>query len=183
MMPANFIGREELGGTPKRRRSGRTARDLHRRVLLYLSGLVLTVVVGTLALTGHTQGWVELTPLAISCLGLIAIGNVLYEPDRSARALLWLTCALIAIGGCYGIYVHIDQNLDAARTIEPNASLFAAIGSSLTGSSPLIAPALLIAASVLAVFGSAIDRTGDNEEAELDSLIAQALSRLDEQEE
>lgn len=181
-MPANFIGREELGGTahPRRRGRERTAKDLPRRGLLYLSALVLIGVAGTLALTGHTDGWVELAPLAISALGILAIGNVLYEPDRSARGLLWVTSILLAIGGCYGIYIHIDQNLDEARAIEPTTGVFDAIFDSIDATSALIAPALLVVAAALAIFGSALDHT--REEAEVDSLIAQALAELDERE-
>lgn len=165
MMPANFIGREELGGTPKPRRPGRTrtAKDLPRRALLYLGGLLLIGVVATLAITGHTNGWVELTPLAISGLGLVAIGNVLYEPDRSARGLLWLTSALIAIGGCYGILVHIDEIFGATADVGLE----------------VIAPVLFIVASVLMVFGSLLEHSPESENEEVDSLIARALEELD----
>jgi len=167
-MPANFIGREEPGGSPKPRRPGRerTSKDLPRRALLYLGGLLLVGVATVLALTGHTEGWAELAPLAISGLGLVAIGNVLYEPDRSARALLWLTALLLAIGGCYGVIVHLDEISSSANDVALE----------------LVAPALLIVAAGLMVFGSVLAWTPEADAEEVDSLIAKALERLDDDE-
>jgi len=166
-MPANFIGREEEpGGTPtsQRPRRNKTAKDLPRRALLYLGGLLLAVVATALLLTGHTEGWEELAPLAITGLGLLAIGNVLYEPDRSARGLLWLTASLLAIGGCYGVIVHIDEISSDAGNIVLD----------------LIAPALLIVGAGLMVCGSVMERAPDTDDAETDSLIAKALGEIDE---
>jgi len=109
-MPANFVGPSgapEESGRPPIRRQPEVRR---RRALLWLAAILFAIGISVQLIQGLTETWMQLAPLALSGLGIAAIGNCLFEDDLNARWLVRVTSALVAIGGLYGTFQHLTSD-------------------------------------------------------------------------
>jgi hypothetical protein len=122
-----------------------------RRFLLGLSALLCAGTVVELWLTNHMENFVQLIPFGLCALGLVAAAVVLLRPRRGAVLGLRLCMGLVALGGIFGIYEHLDSNIGFRREIRPSAPTREVVLASFRGPNPLLAPGILAVAAALAV--------------------------------
>ncbi|HKY05377.1 MAG TPA: hypothetical protein VJQ56_10830 [Blastocatellia bacterium] len=122
-----------------------------RSFLLALSGLLCAGTIAELWLAEHMETVVQLIPFGLCGLGLVAALVVLLKPRRIPILTLRIIMALVAVGGLYGIYEHIENNIEFQREINPSASTGDAVIASFYGPNPLLAPGIVAVAAALAV--------------------------------
>ena len=125
--------------------------DRLRKFLLVLAGFICFGTVVELALTEHWDGPVQLLPFVLSGLSLIAIIMVLARPQpltiRSLQAIVGVTF----LGSLFGIFEHIEHNVEFALEIQPNATTSELLLKGLGGANPLLAPGILAFTALLAL--------------------------------
>lgn len=122
-----------------------------RRFLLALSALLCAGTIAELWLTEHMETAVQLIPFGLCGLGFAAALIVLLKPRRIPMLTLRVIMALVAAGGLYGIYEHIENNIGFQREINPSASIGDIVFASFHGPNPLLAPGILLVAALLAL--------------------------------
>ncbi|HET8670248.1 MAG TPA: hypothetical protein VFM05_06340 [Candidatus Saccharimonadales bacterium] len=122
-----------------------------RRFLLGLSALLCVGIVFELWLTKHMENFVQLIPFGLCGLGFLAAAVVLFYPRRAPMLSLRLCMGLVALGGIFGAYEHIENNVGFHREIRPNAPTREIVLASFYGPNPLLAPGILAVAAVLAM--------------------------------
>ena len=122
-----------------------------RRFLLATSAFLLAGTVAELLLVGHTEGFAQLLPFALSGLGLVAAAAAALRPRRGALLALRVVSALAALGSLYGVYEHVAGNLALQREVNPNAAGTEFLLGALDGGNPLLAPGVLTLAAALAL--------------------------------
>ena len=65
-----------------------------------------------------------------------------------------VTLVLLVAGSLYGVFEHMEGNIEFEREIRPNASLSTILPKALTGASPPLAPGMLALAGTLAIAGT-----------------------------
>lgn len=122
-----------------------------RLFLLVLAGLTCIGTVIELWLTEHLEGTVQLIPFALSGIGLCAILVVLIRPQRGSLLFLRGIMLLMILGSLFGIYEHLEHNLEFELEIRPNAVASDVFMEALSGANPLLAPGILGMAGTLAI--------------------------------
>ena len=122
-----------------------------RRFLLALSALLCVGTVIELWLTNHTENSVQLIPFGLCGLGFVAAVVALFNPRRATVLGLRLCVGVVASGGFFGIYEHVENNLGFQREIHPTAPTGEILLAALHGPTPLLAPGILAVAAVLAI--------------------------------
>lgn len=122
-----------------------------RRFLLALAVLLCAGTIAELWLTEHMETVVQLIPFGLCGLGFVAALIVLLKPRRIPILTLRISMALVAAGGLYGIYEHIENNIGFQREINPSASTTYIFIASVHGPNPLLAPGILTVAASLAI--------------------------------
>ena len=122
-----------------------------RRFLLVFSVLLFGGTVVELSLANHTEDAVQLIPFVLCGLGSVAALVALLRPQRATMLGLRICMGLVVCGGLFGIYEHLESNVEFQREIYPNESTGSMILSSLGGANPLLAPSILAVAGVLAL--------------------------------
>jgi hypothetical protein len=134
-----------------------------RRFLLGLASGLLAGVLVELAMIGHTENPVQWIPFALGGLGLLALGGALLRPSRATLLALRASMALVAVGGLFGMYEHIANNVAFQLEIQPSATAVALAAAGLGGANPVLAPGILTLAAVLAMAATyahpALDRS------------------------
>lgn len=124
------------------------------RLRRFLFGLAAFICAGTmveLALAKHWDGLVQLLPFLLAGLSLVAIGAVLLNPKQwRLRLLRWITAITLA-GSLFGVFEHIEHNIEFALEIRPNAVLNDVLLDALGGANPLLAPGILAFMAILAL--------------------------------
>lgn len=124
------------------------------RLRRFLFGLAAFICVGTmveLALAEHWDGPVQLLPFLLAALSLIAIGAVLINPQQGRlRLLRWITAITLA-GSLFGVFEHVEHNIEFALEIRPNAAVGDVFWEALAGANPLLAPGILAFMALLAL--------------------------------
>jgi hypothetical protein len=124
------------------------------RLRVFLLGLTAALLVGALVelvFSEHTAEPVQIVPFILCALGLIAIATALLSPQRRSLLLLSITMGLVGIGSLFGMYEHIMNNIAFQLEIDPNLTLPQQIATGLGGANPLLAPAILGIAAILAL--------------------------------
>lgn len=121
-----------------------------RRFLLGLSALLCVGTVIELWLTNHMENFVQLIPFGLCALGFVAAVVALFYPRRAPMLSLRLCMGLVALGGIFGIYEHIESNIGFHREIRPNAPTREIVLPSFRGPNPLLAPGILAVVAALA---------------------------------
>jgi hypothetical protein len=122
-----------------------------RRFLLALSVLLCVGTITELWLTEHMETVVQLIPFGLCGLGFVAALIVLLKPRRIPILILRVCMALVAAGGLYGIYEHIENNMGFQREINPASPTTDIVLASFHGPNPLLAPGILVVAGALAI--------------------------------
>jgi hypothetical protein len=124
------------------------------RLRRFLLGLAAFICVGTmveLALAKHWEGPTQLLPFLLTGLSLVAIGAVLINPQPGRlRLLRWITTVTLA-GSLFGVFEHLEHNIEFALEIRPNAAVGDVFLEALAGGNPLLAPGILAFMAVLAL--------------------------------
>lgn len=128
----------------------RTIEQKYRVFLLAMTAVVLAATTVELLLTEHAESFVQIIPYILSGIGVAAVGAVLHRPTRGRLRALQGAVVLLALGGAYGIYEHLEHNFAFELEIRPNATAGEVVGEALRGASPLLAPGVLTFAALLA---------------------------------
>ncbi|HEX6289385.1 MAG TPA: hypothetical protein VFZ66_09355 [Herpetosiphonaceae bacterium] len=120
-----------------------------RSFLLVLSGCLCIFTAVELLLSEHMESAIQLIPLALCGLGLVAVLAALIRPQRAILWALRLIMALLIAGSLFGIVEHWEANIAFERDIRPNAATGVVVLAALRGASPLLAPGMLALAGTL----------------------------------
>lgn len=125
--------------------------DRLRRFLLGIAAFMSVGTIVELALTEHWGDAVQLIPFVLAGLSFVVIVAVLIRPQVGAlRLLRWLMTVALA-GSLFGVYEHIENNLEFAREIHPSATTMALLWDGVAGANPLLAPGILAFTAILAL--------------------------------
>ncbi len=122
-----------------------------RRFLLLLSIGVCAGVIAELALTGHTQTPVQFVPFALCGLGALASLLVLFAPSRGSIVALRSVMLLSLLGGAFGVFEHLEENVEFAREVKPAQTQAAPLAAALSGANPPLDPGALGAGALIAM--------------------------------
>jgi hypothetical protein len=125
-----------------------------RRFLLLVAGFLCAGTVVELLLIGHTKSLTQLLPFLLCLLGIAAVAGVLLRPKRFALVALRVVMGVLILGSLFGIYEHVEHNLDFALEIQPNAAYNTLVLKALGGANPLLAPGMLALAGMLALMAT-----------------------------
>jgi hypothetical protein len=120
-------------------------------VAIWLFGLVGTTV--ELLFLEHIDGILQLIPLILLALAIIASGWYLARPDNASLAAYRATLGLLVISGFVGLYLHYRGNVEFEKEREPTIAGFQLIWEALRGATPALAPGTMI---FLALIGYAL---------------------------
>jgi hypothetical protein len=122
-----------------------------RKFLLALSCFLCVGTVIELALTGHTKEPIQFLPFVLCAIGLIVLLVALFRPARATLLVLRVVMVIMALGGLFGTYEHVEQNLEFAREVKPAQASASPLLSALTGGNPPLAPGVLGVTGLLAL--------------------------------
>lgn len=122
-----------------------------RTFLLLVAAFSCVVTVVELWLEEHTGSPPQLIPFVLCVLGAAATIVALVRPQRFTVKLLRTVMAAMLFGSLFGLFEHVEHNLEFAREIRPNATASVLLMDTLHGANPLLAPGILALAAVLAL--------------------------------
>ena len=122
-----------------------------RVFLLSVAGLSCVVTIVELWFEEHTGSAPQLIPFVLCGLGTAAIAAALMRPQRTTLRLLRTVMAAMLVGSLFGLFEHVEHNLEFAKEIRPNATFSVLLADTLHGANPLLAPGILALAAVLAI--------------------------------
>jgi len=122
-----------------------------RRFLLGLAAFMSAGTIVELALTEHWENAVQILPFVLCLLSLVAIVVTLLRPRRGFVRMLRWVMVLAFIGSLFGVYEHIEHNIEFALEIRPNAVITDVFLDALAGANPLLAPGMLAFTALLAL--------------------------------
>lgn len=129
------------------------SQQVNQRYRLFLLLLAAFIFVGTVVelwFEEHTESAVQYIPFVLSGLGLVAVTAVLLSPQRQTVWGLRIVMAITFLGSLFGIFEHIEHNLEFALEIQPNAVVSDVFWQALGGGNPLLAPGILALGAMLA---------------------------------
>lgn len=131
-----------------------TSEQIEQRFRLFLLLLAAFLCFGTVAelwLTEHTGSAVQLIPFVLCGLGFVVVLLALLKPTATVlRTLRWVMVVAF-LGSLFGVFEHIEHNLEFALEIRPNAVAGDLIFEAFGGANPLLAPGILGVAALLAL--------------------------------
>ena len=122
-----------------------------RVFLLSVAGFSCVVTIVELWFEEHTGSAPQLIPFILCGLGVAVIAAALFRPQRFTLWLLRTVMAAMLAGSLFGLFEHVEHNLEFAREIRPNANFTVLLADTLHGANPLLAPGILALAAVLAI--------------------------------
>ncbi|NUM46723.1 MAG: hypothetical protein HUU38_18620 [Anaerolineales bacterium] len=131
--------------------SEQTLLQRYRLFLFLLTGAIFIGVLVELYFTEHTESLPQWIPFVLSGLGLVALVGVLVRPQRAMILALRGVMGLVTLGSFFGIFEHIEHNLEFALEIRPNAVASDVFFEALGGPNPLLAPGILALGALLAL--------------------------------
>lgn len=122
-----------------------------RTFLLALAAFLSIGTVVELAFTKHWESPIQLIPFVLCGLGLIAIALFLFKPMHRNITLLRWVMILNFVGSLFGIFEHVEENINFALEIKPSTAGLDLILKGLGGANPLLAPGMLAFAALIAL--------------------------------
>jgi hypothetical protein len=122
-----------------------------RTWLLVLSAGLLLGTLLELFLINHTEDPVQLIPFVLCGIGLFCLALAGWRPRRAMLMTLRGCMIIIIAGSLFGVYEHVSNNIGFLLEIQPNATTGEIVNKALGGANPLLAPAMLTLAAVLAL--------------------------------
>lgn len=123
-----------------------------RRALL---GLVCASALGAcaeLALGGHTGSPVQWVPFGLAALGTLSAVGLWLAPSKKTLRGLQGAMLVVAAGGVFGMWEHLEHNYAFEAEIRPAASTMELLSEAILGASPALAPGMFL---VMAAMGFA----------------------------
>ncbi len=105
-----------------------------------------------LALSGHTETRVQLVPFGLAALGTLCAVGVWFSPSKNMLRGLQGAMTVVALGGLFGIWEHLEHNYAFEAEIRPAASTIELVTQAIFGASPALAPGMFL---VMAAMGFA----------------------------
>lgn len=99
----------------------------------------------------HYQSSVQFVPFALCAAGFIAVLAAWRRPDRRTLMTVRAMLIVIALGSVWGIWEHVEGNLEFVHEVRPHADTATVIRSTLQGGAPILAPAALAAAAATGI--------------------------------
>lgn len=125
-----------------------------RRLRTFLFALAAALFLGTvleLLAVKHYGSRLQILPLVLCGLGLVAVGIAWATPRAKAVLVVRVLMLLIAAGSVWGVYAHIEGNYAFASEIRPRERTIDHLRSALTGRDPLMAPGILAIGALVAI--------------------------------
>ncbi|MEZ4862601.1 MAG: hypothetical protein R3C14_14905 [Caldilineaceae bacterium] len=122
-----------------------------RTFLLALAGFMCVGTIVELALTKHWDGPTQLVPFVLCGLSLLVIMTVLLRPGLGSIRLLRWVLGISLVGSLFGVFEHVEHNIEFALEIQPNAVTGDVFWKALAGANPLLAPGILAFTAVIAL--------------------------------
>jgi hypothetical protein len=122
-----------------------------RRFLLLLAVFLFCGTLVELWLVNHTEDLVQWLPFVLCGVGVVVILLVLLRPGRLSLLGLRAWMLVVIVGSLFGVYEHLTNNIAFEREIAPAAPLMRILREALSGANPLLAPATLAVAALLAL--------------------------------
>ena len=122
-----------------------------RTFLLLVAGISCILTLVELWAEEHTGDAPQLIPFFLCGLGAAATAAVLLRPRRATVRLLRTVMSAMLVGSLFGLFEHVEHNLEFAREIRPNAAASVLLMDTLQGANPLLAPGILALAAILAI--------------------------------
>ena len=119
--------------------------------MLSVAGFSCVVTIVELWFEEHTGSAPQLIPFILCGLGVAATVAALIRPRRITLRLLRTVIAAMLVGSLFGLFEHVEHNLESAKEIRPNATFSFLLADTLHGANPLLAPCILALAAVLAM--------------------------------
>ncbi|MDH3733162.1 MAG: hypothetical protein OEU54_06485 [Gemmatimonadota bacterium] len=117
------------------------------RTRRWMLGVLVLAFVGTsaeLLLIGHTEEIMQLLPLILLGLGLVATGAVWLRPKRTVVQLFRLLSGLFIVAGVLGVILHYRGNAEFELEMRSSMAGLDLVWNSLTGATPALAPGGMI---------------------------------------
>jgi hypothetical protein len=131
-----------------------SAAEVLRRLRLFLLVLSSLLFAGTLlelSLVNHTEDAIQWLAFVVAGIGLLVTLTVQVRRMQVTISLLRWSMLLVIVGGLFGIYEHVSNNVAFEREIQPNSTLSHLMWKGLSGANPLLAPGTLAVAALLAL--------------------------------
>lgn len=120
-----------------------------RRLLLLLAAGIFLGTPLELWLHEHTDSGPQYIPFVLCALGVGMVALVGFVPQRLPRRIGRGAMLLIAAGGVFGVYEHLEGNFAFELEIRPNATESDVLMEALKGANPLLAPGVLAIAALI----------------------------------
>lgn len=125
-----------------------------RRFLLALAGFIFLGTLIELLLEEHTKETLQFVPFILCIAGFISIAAAFLRPEKQIFLILRITMLVTAVGGLFGMGIHLYTNFTFEQDIHPNAAVGDLILSTLKGAAPLLAPGILVFAALIALIAT-----------------------------
>ena len=122
-----------------------------RTFLLLTAGISCILTLVELWAEEHTGDAAQMIPFVLCGMGAVATAATLLRPQRATVRLLRIVMSAMLVGSLFGLFEHIEHNLEFALEIRPNAAASVLLMDTLQGANPLLAPGILALAAVLAI--------------------------------
>lgn len=131
--------------------------NIAQRLRTFLLVVAACLCVGTvveLFFAEHYKEPTQFVPFVLCGLGLVVALAALLRPGRGTLRAVRIVMVLLVAGSLYGVFEHMEGNIEFEREIRPNAALSTILPKALTGASPPLAPGMLALAGTLAIAGT-----------------------------
>ena len=134
-----------------------STRSIESRLRLWLLLLVAAVYPGTvveLILEKHYDKLLQFIPFALCIAGFMTVAFVVV---RAAPLTIWLMRGVMFVTmpvTLFGMWEHLDGNMDFQREIRPNADMWEQLNNAIHGAAPLLAPGILALAAGVALIAT-----------------------------
>ena len=129
----------------------KTVEEEFRFFFLMLSALTFAGAILELWLIEHYESFVQFIPFILSGIGLFLIILMLNSPSKGTIKALRFTSVIIGVGGFYGIYEHMSNNIAFEMEIHSDYTFWMGFWEGLSGATPLLAPGILLFGAILAL--------------------------------
>ena len=125
---------------------------IEQRLRVFLLGVAVLIAVGTpleLLLSEHWGSLPQWIPFILSAASLMAMSAVWWRPGRMSLRVAWWVSLSCVLGGCFGVWEHLEHNVEFAAEIQPNAAWDVLFLEGITGANPLLAPGIFVVVGLL----------------------------------
>jgi hypothetical protein len=122
---------------------------LLRRILLATLAFGAVGMIAELYLLEHTESATQWIPLVLLIAILIASGWVYLKPSPLGLRIFQGIMLLSALGGMWGVWEHLQGNLEYVREIDPSLGGFSLIWKALHRGAPTLAPGVMVQLALL----------------------------------